>query len=63
MDRQVILFVQYRLNGLGYAAGPLDGVQGPTTRSAVIAYQERAGLAADGLIGRQVLRALLAESK
>jgi TPR repeat protein len=63
VDRQVILFVQYRLNGLGYAAGPVDGVQGPTTRSAVIAYQERAGLTADGLIGRQVLRALLAEPK
>lgn len=63
VDRQVIIFVQHRLDELRYAAGPVDGDLGPTTRAALVVYQKRTGLTADGLIGPQVLGALLAEPK
>jgi hypothetical protein len=31
--------VQYRLNALGFGAGPVDGIMGPRTRKAVYAFQ------------------------
>lgn len=43
--------LQYSLSLLGFNVGPLDGIFGPKTRSAVIAFQERNQLWADGIVG------------
>ena len=44
--------VQYRLNALGFGAGPVDGVMGPRTRKAVLAFQRAyAPLKVDGIPG------------
>ncbi len=44
--------VQYRLNALGFGAGPVDGIMGPLTRKAVIAFQRTyPPLAVDGIPG------------
>lgn len=44
--------VQYRLNALGFGAGPVDGIMGPRTRKAVIAFQRTyPPLAVDGIPG------------
>ena len=44
--------VQYELRLRGYYRGPLDGLDGPLTRSAIRQYQEDAGLAVTGAIDR-----------
>ena len=46
-----VLVLQDSLNHLGYGTGGLDGVFGPGTQSAVISYQQRRGLSADGVVG------------
>lgn len=43
--------VQYRLNALGFGAGPVDGVNGPRTLRAVKAFQEAYQLKVDGIPG------------
>jgi hypothetical protein len=44
--------VQYRLNALGFGAGPVDGIMGPRTRKAVQAFQRTyPPLAVDGVPG------------
>lgn len=47
--------VQALLGRAGYDAGSPDGVIGPRTRAAVIAYQQAAGLPADGHISGRLL--------
>ena len=43
--------VQARLNNMGYKSGPVDGIMGPITRAAVIAFQETFDLEPDGIPG------------
>lgn len=43
--------LQSFLNGAGYNAGPVDGVFGFLTASALQAFQEERGLTADGVVG------------
>ena len=43
--------VQNKLNSLGYVAGTADGYYGNMTRNAVINFQSKKGLAADGDVG------------
>lgn len=43
--------VQSALAALGYDPGPIDGVMGPRTRAAVMAFQRDAGLVVDGVVG------------
>lgn len=50
--------LQVALRAHGLYAGPIDGVAGPQTRRAVIAFQRREGLAADGLAGIRTRTAL-----
>lgn len=51
--------VQSRLKEAGYLDGPIDGIFGSGTRSAVIAFQRDKGLDADGVVGNQTWAALL----
>ena len=50
--------VQRRLKEWGYYKGSVDGVFGAGTRSAVIAFQKKNGLTADGVVGKSTYKAL-----
>jgi hypothetical protein len=43
--------VQYRLNAAGFGAGPVDDINGPKTKKAVIEFQRTYGLVVDGIPG------------
>lgn len=46
-----VVAIQTRLRELGYDVGPVDGVFGGRTARAVVEYQARVGLVADGEVG------------
>ncbi|MCE4093210.1 peptidoglycan-binding domain-containing protein [Priestia aryabhattai] len=50
--------VQSTLKCLGYDPGSVDGVFGPSTDSAVKAFQRRRGLPADGVVGKKTYHVL-----
>jgi hypothetical protein len=50
--------VQVALRAVGLYPGPVDGVAGPITRQAVVRFQKRRGLVADGSVGASTRRAL-----
>jgi Putative peptidoglycan binding domain len=50
--------LQRRLRRLGDRPGPIDGLYGPLTQGAVIRFQQRHGLAVDGIVGRQTRHSL-----
>jgi Transglycosylase SLT domain/Putative peptidoglycan binding domain/LysM domain len=50
--------LQVGLRAHGYSPGPVDGVRGPQTTSALVAFQRRKGLRADGRVGPATRRAL-----
>lgn len=50
--------LQQQLAAAGFNPGPIDGIFGAKTRSAVIAFQRARGLAVDGIAGPQTLGAL-----
>lgn len=55
--------LQLRLAALGYDVGPIDGIFGPKTRAAVIAFQTDSNIDVDGIVGPQTFGALdLAEA-
>jgi TPR repeat protein len=56
--QKLVREIQQILTELGYAPGPVDGLFGGKTRSAIEAFQRKQGLAADGLATVQVLEAL-----
>jgi hypothetical protein len=53
---------QAALMYLGFDPGPIDGLRGRRTRSALIAYQERAGLPATGEFDEDTHTKLMAEA-
>lgn len=55
-----VRIVQGRLRRSGDRPGPIDGLYGPLTQGAVQRFQQRHGLAVDGIVGRQTRRALFA---
>jgi len=58
LDKAQRVQLQTLLTRAGFDAGSPDGVVGPRTRAAVLAYQARAGLPADGHISGRLLDAL-----
>ena len=50
--------VQRRLKQWGYYSGAVDGIFGSGTRQAVIAFQKKNGLTADGIVGKATYAAL-----
>ena len=50
--------VQRRLKLWGYYNGSVDGVFGPNTKAAVISFQKKNGLTADGVVGMATYKAL-----
>lgn len=50
--------LQSALHALNLYSGYVDGIKGPLTRHAVVAFQQRRGLAADGIAGPRTRRAL-----
>lgn len=50
--------VQRRLKQWGYYSGAVDGIFGSATKKAVISFQKKNGLTADGVVGKATYRAL-----
>ncbi len=50
--------VQRRLKLWGYYEGSVDGIFGAATRSAVVLFQKKNGLTADGVVGKATYKAL-----
>lgn len=50
--------VQRRLKEWGYYSGAVDGIFGAGTKQAVIAFQKKNGLTADGIVGKATFAAL-----
>jgi N-acetylmuramoyl-L-alanine amidase len=50
--------LQVALYRYGHYKGPIDGIAGPMTKNAVLAFQRERGLAADGKAGKQTRVAL-----
>lgn len=60
-NRRLVASVQKALRAVGFDPGPVDGLVGPRTRSAVRAYQEARGLPQDGVITKTLLASLAKE--
>ena len=54
--------IQTRLNQLGFNCGPVDGRFGPKTQAAVLAFQRKAGLKADGIVDKATSDILFSSS-
>lgn len=50
--------VQTKLKNWGYYTGAVDGIYGTKTKSAVIKFQKKNGLTADGIVGSQTAKAM-----
>ncbi|MBR2617097.1 MAG: peptidoglycan-binding protein, partial [Clostridia bacterium] len=50
--------IQRKLKNWGYYTGAVDGIYGSKTRAAVVYFQRRNGLVADGIVGNKTLVAL-----
>lgn len=53
-----IHLLQSELQALNYKVGPVDGIFGPKTKAAVIAFQRDKNLLVDGIVGPQTQAAL-----
>lgn len=60
LSRAQVEEVQVRLNAMGFDAGEPDGLPGSRTRSALNAFQRKAGVPADGYVDAQALDRLRA---
>ena len=50
--------IQQKLKRWGYYTGAIDGIFGANTRKAVVYFQRRNGLVADGIVGNKTFQAL-----
>ena len=59
-----VKLVQQKLKNWGYYKGSVDGIYGSKTKTAVILFQKRNGLVADGIVGNKTLAAMgISQSK
>lgn len=58
LRREQVIALQERLNEQGYDSGPVDGMPGPMTRSAIRRFQQERGMVADGYPSPTVLSEL-----
>jgi membrane-bound lytic murein transglycosylase B len=58
LNRKNILFIQEKLNELGFNSGKPDGISGPKTRTAVRRYQFLSDLPVDGYVGYELFKDL-----
>lgn len=59
--RKAVSDLQQLLNDRGYDAGPVDGLIGQKTRTAIVAFQRDAGLEPNGEINQSLVEKLLPE--
>ena len=57
-SRESVAALQAGLQSLRFYRGYVDGIRGPMTRRAVLAFQHSRGLPADGIAGPRTRRAL-----
>jgi peptidoglycan hydrolase-like protein with peptidoglycan-binding domain len=57
-DERTVLTAQHALTQLGYPVGVADGVAGPATRRAILAFQKDRGLAEDGRLTLALVKLL-----
>lgn len=55
---QEVTTLQTKLKRWGYYSGAIDGKFGPQTRNAVVYFQQKNGLVADGIVGPQTAAAM-----
>ena len=55
VDRSLTFAIQNELGMAGYAPGPPDGLFGPRTSYAILAYQQHNGLPPDGMVSVPLL--------
>ena len=60
--RQNVTPLQQALAERGFNPGPVDGVNGPQTKAAIMAFQKANGLAVDGIVGPKTIAALNGKS-
>jgi hypothetical protein len=53
-----VKLLQRALKRLGYSAGVVDGVYGPSTQAALVRFQKASALATDGVLGPKTLQAI-----
>jgi len=58
LSRNDVLELQELLNQMGFDAGPVDGIMGGQTRSAIRQYQRRSGMPQDGYASYALLETL-----
>lgn len=56
---KIVIPIQKYLNSSGYNCGVVDGIYGSKTRNAVISFQKKNNLTADGIIGKNTWKKLL----
>lgn len=59
LTRKTVMLLQEKLQASGYDPGPLDGIMGPATRSAISGFQKSQGWIADGFPHPEVLAAFM----
>lgn len=62
-DKDMIQEIQTLLHDLGYNPGPLDGIMGKRTRTAIQAFQQDQQLQVDGKASPELLRILIQEKQ
>ncbi len=60
-DPATVMYLQHALNGLGFEAGPVDGILGKRSRAAISSYQKSRGLPASGEATPELVQQLFEE--